>query len=64
MNIDTPQVITTPSTRFEQLKNLFLAGIYDGSGISSIYGEILDAASKVEMTETDEKHLRQIQVAF
>ncbi|MCG8615547.1 MAG: hypothetical protein MI802_04975, partial [Desulfobacterales bacterium] len=64
MNIETPQVITTPSTRFEQLKNLFLAGIYDGSGISSIYGEILDAATKGEMTETDEKHLRQIQVAF
>ncbi|HCY85907.1 MAG TPA: hypothetical protein DHV36_12300 [Desulfobacteraceae bacterium] len=64
MRIETPHVITTASTRFERLKNLFLAKLYKGTGISSVYEKILETATSGEMTETDEKHLRQIQVAL
>lgn len=60
-------VIITPSTRFERLKNRFLARIYectDPKGTVSAYAEILEVATTRDLTETDEKHLRQIQAAF
>ena len=53
---------------FEEKKNAFLAAIYDNNGpdAESIYDLILSQARKKSTTlsETNEKYLRQIQVAF
>jgi len=57
-----------PDPFFEGKKNAFLEAIYENNGIEaeSIYGQILIAAqqSTGHLTETQEKYLRQIQVAF
>lgn len=58
-------VITTPETVLETLKNRFLAAIYDsGTALLPVYKEILERARIQALSETDEKHLRQVQAAF
>ncbi len=58
----------SPDPFFEQEKNNFLAALYaeDGAAAESIYDRILLAAEKQmgKFRETDEKYLRQVQVAF
>ncbi|MCP4719503.1 MAG: hypothetical protein GY860_08615 [Desulfobacteraceae bacterium] len=56
-----------PDPFFEEQKNGFIAAIYANNGClaESIYDLIFDKAEKkVHLGETDEKYLRQIQVAF
>ena len=57
-----------PDPFFEEKKNAFLGAIYENNGhkAESIYGQILKSARQNtrSLTETQEKYLRQIQVAF
>ncbi|MCP3944824.1 MAG: hypothetical protein GY710_25555 [Desulfobacteraceae bacterium] len=63
-----PIFFNSPDPFFEEKKNAFLGAIYDndGPGAESIYGLICQEAEKKasRICETDEKYLRQIQVAF
>jgi hypothetical protein len=63
-----PPVFNSPDSFFEDKKNRFLAACYDqnGPGAESIYERVCSEAQKKtgNLRETDEKYLRQIQVAF
>jgi len=60
--------LNSPDPFFEEKKNAFLEAIYGNKGAEaeSIYGQILKAARQKtgHLMETQEKYLRQIQVAF
>ncbi len=66
--IGLPSSLNIPDPFFEEKKNAFLGEIYENKGdkAESIYGQILKSARQNtgHLTETQEKHLRQIQVAF
>jgi hypothetical protein len=66
--IDPGFCFCNPDPFFEEKKNAFLAHIYEnnGPGAESIYDLILSRAKKEgsDLRETNEKYLRQIQVAF
>jgi len=72
INIDKPirphHGLGNPDPFFEEKKNAFLGAIYENNGLQaeSIYRQILKSARKStgHLTETQEKYLRQIQVAF
>lgn len=60
-----PAIIQTPASKLETLKHRFLASLYRGSAAGALrcYHAVLEAAQASSLTETDEKHLRQIQAA-
>jgi hypothetical protein len=65
--IGLPPSFAGQDSFFEKKKNAFLGAIYEnnGSEAESLYGQILKKArQKTGLTETEEKYLRQIQVAF
>ncbi len=53
-------IIPTPSLELEDLKNRFLAALYQNKSLDNLFHTAYTAA---DLTETDEKHLRQILVA-
>lgn len=55
-----------PDPFFEEQKNAFLAAVYDkdGPGAETAYDKILKAAGTAVLKESEEKTLRQVQVAF
>lgn len=65
---DPPTCFSGPDPFFEEKKNAFLAEIYDnnGPGAETIYDLLLSRTRKEgkNLSETNEKYLRQIQVAF
>ena len=66
--IGLPTSLNIPDPFFEEKKNAFLVAVYENKGDKAeiIYGQIFKSArlNTGHLTETQEKHLRQIQVAF